>query len=162
VGVYTLRLNSECSEKFNRILIKIIILTLFFLFISQGIIYYQPLNYQLSLIDKLEGELINYENVYPAGDVLLNVTHLTLRVINPYLTSLPEAKIYLNDKQVGDFTNLQYTLIVEKGDRIIVDASSYFMDLLIEITPSEDLKIKKDIIRVNSGEQAIIQVEHHD
>jgi len=157
-----LELNSEFSEKFNRILIYIVILTLFFVFIFQGIIYYQPLTYQLSLIDKLEGELINYEAVYPAGDVLLNLEHITFRVVDPYLASLPEAKIYLNNKQVGDFTNLQYTLIVESGDRIILDASDYIADFFIEITPSEDLKIKEEVIRISRGEQAIIIVEPAD
>jgi len=153
---------NSASEIFNRMLIYIVFLTLFFVFISQSIIYYQPLNFQLSLIDKIEGELINYETVYPAGDVLLNLKHVTLRVVDPYLTSLPEAKIYLNNKRVGDFTNLQYTLIVENGDRIILDASDYFEELLIEITPSEGLKLEKEVIRVSRDQQAIIIVEHTD
>lgn len=145
---------------FDKVLIKIIFGVFIVVLVCQTLIYYQPYNLKISLVDKLEGKPIKIEEVYPAGDLALSAKNITLRVTNPYITSLPEAKILLNEKEIGDFTNLQFSLLVENKDCITIDASRYSFDLLIQLIPSEELKIKEKVIRVKAGEKGNIFIEN--
>lgn len=146
-------------ELINKLLIKIVLFTLFLVLICQTIIYYDPFHLQISLIDKLEGEPILFQEVNPVGDVVLNMKYVTLKIMNPYITSLPEAKIFCNEKQVGDFTNLQFTVIVEIGDRLTIDASKYSLDLLIKAVPSKDIKIPYELIHIKKEGKTTIFIE---
>jgi len=154
-----LDLDDKISEFVNKFLIRLSFLFFFLVLICQGIIYYQPYGLQIGLVDKLEGEPIKFEEVYPSGNVALEVKNMTLKVINPYISSLPEVKIFCNGKQVGDFTNLQFSLLTEIGDRITIDASKYSLDLAIRVIPSEGVKIKDEVLRIKKSGKITVLVE---
>lgn len=145
---------------FDKILIKLVLLTFFLVIVCQTIIYYQPHNLKISLVDRLEGEQIILQEVYPAGSVDLAAKNITFRVVNPYLNSLPEAKIFLNGKEIGNFTNLQFSFPVEEGDNITIDPSMYTLDLSIQMIPSEELKTEEKLIYVKKGEKINITIEN--
>lgn len=145
---------------FDKLLVKLVYLTFFLVVVCQAMIYYQPYNLKISLVDKLEGEQIKLQEVYPAGRVDLAAKNITFRVVNPYINSLPEAKVFLNGKEIGDFTNLQLSFPVEEGDTITIDPSMYSLDLQIQIIPSEELKFREKLIYVKNGEKINITIEN--
>ncbi|NLT96046.1 MAG: hypothetical protein GXW85_11075 [Clostridia bacterium] len=148
------------EKLFAKVLIKIIFLSLILVLLSQTIIYYQPYNLKLSLVDRLEGEPIRLAEIQQAGNVDLAGQNITLKVLNTNIKSLPEAKILLNDMEIGDFSNMQFSFLAKKGDLITIDASRYSLDLRIHIIPSEEMKIKDGIINVKKGEKAVIAIEN--
>jgi sporulation-control protein spo0M len=119
----------------------------------------RPLSIAISLIDKLEGERIEENIVYPAGDLALDINNLTLRLLNPYIFSLPKAKIYVNDELIADFTNLQQSLSVKVGDKVTIDNSSYSLNLIFKVTTTGNIKVSNHTVNVNKGQKITIDVE---
>ncbi|MDK2822551.1 MAG: hypothetical protein PWQ67_1347 [Clostridia bacterium] len=143
----------------NKILIQLVIFLFTLVIFCQFLLLSRPLSIAISLIDKLEGERIEENIVYPAGDLALDINNLTLRLLNPYIFSLPKAKIYVNDELIADFTNLQQSLSVKVGDKVTIDNSSYSLNLIFKVTTTGNIKVSNHTVNVNKGQKITIDVE---
>jgi len=155
-------LNDKSIEFINygsKVLINSIIICLTLVILAQCILLTEPYSAKISLLDKIEGKRINNDIIYPTGNINLEVNYITFKVLNPYIGSLANGKIYVNNKLIGDFSSLQNTINVELGDIINLVFIDYSLDIIVKFVASKGIKIEKDIVKIDQGTDFIMEVK---
>jgi len=151
--------DSNFFEAGDKLLIKMIYVLFCLVIFSQALLVYEPFHLRISLLEKLEGEKIEENLIYPAGDINIGTNNLTFRLLTPYISSLPQANILVNGEKNSDFTNLQTTISAEVGDKVTIDITNYSLDLEFKVISSGKIKIPKDVLSVRKGQSLTIIVE---
>ena len=146
-------------EKSEKLLLFLVAFLFTGVIVVQSLIFYEPLPLQLSLLSAIEGEKIEHNQVFFTGHVDTEVSNLTFRVLTPYITSLPKAKILINGQKAADFTKLQTSVNVKVNDQITIDISDYELDLQFKIVPSgNEIKIPQELVTVKGGQSTTFTV----
>ncbi|MFZ5943464.1 MAG: hypothetical protein ACOYVD_05100 [Bacillota bacterium] len=140
----------------SNLLIKLVVFCFIAVFAIQILFFYKPFSFTLSLAEKIEGEKIEIDYSSIASEMDLKAKYIVLKVVNPYVHSLPEGKIYINNKLIGDFSKLNKTLDIQPGDRVSLDFSAYSMEIFLNIVPSEEINTPEEIVAINGTYSFVI------
>lgn len=125
------------------ILICFVVLSLL-LFLVQFCIAY---NY-IQASELLDGQIIKeYEFFQPVQDIELK-SFLVVKLKTPYIPSLPQGKIYINDQFIACLTNINKKIPVQPGDKVEIDVSDYLLPLTFVLEGSQDFSIKNKLIKI--------------
>ncbi|MCR6545858.1 hypothetical protein [Dehalobacterium formicoaceticum] len=121
----------------EKILVRMIIISLVLLVAAQSLLTSDPLRFYLSWSERLEGQPFQ-EWSQPSARVLDTESplfaHLTIELQD--FSSLAKAKLFINGKEVADFRNKKITVKVSSNDVVSVDGSFYHRPLTFRITES--------------------------
>lgn len=120
----------KLADLIEKYLIRSIVFTLIALVLVQGIMTKDPIRFYLSFSERLEGQTIEY----PVNTIDNEQEDLTAPVENPYAlvtisidkySSLPNAKVLVNGKEVSNFNEEEIQLKIMAGDVLEIDSTSY-------------------------------------
>lgn len=133
----------KLADLLERYLIRSIVFTLIALVVVQGFMTKDPIRFYLSFSERLEGQTIEY----PVHSIDNEQEDLTQPVENPYalititvdkFSSLPNAKVLVNGKEITDFTDREVQLKIMAGDVLEIDSTSYNFPVDYNITKVSD------------------------
>ncbi len=129
----------KLARLIEKYLIRSIVLSLVLLIVVQGFMTKNPVQLFLSWGEKLEAQVIEYPvNTIPVEDdetsqVIAAPYGLITIAIDKY-SSLPKAKIIINDKEYTDFSSSPMELKIMAGDVVEIDSSAYNFPVEYKIT----------------------------
>lgn len=115
----------------QKTLIYFVLMGLFLLFLTQGVLLIPGMNSRLNLAINMEGKPINKDEtmLYQAGNISpLPWTSLTLKLLD--YTSRPDVEVMIDGKAAGSFLRNEISLAVKQGEIITI------------FNPAEHLPIK--------------------
>lgn len=123
----------EWINRVERIVIRLLALSLLLMVLVQGVMTVDPLRFYLSWGERMEGQKIEFpvqagdqnrqlgtvdEVINDPGEALLVLS------IKDY-TALPRTRVLVNNKEKGSFDKQEIQLLVRAGDRVEIDSSFY-------------------------------------
>ena len=132
-----LKFGTKCIKKLNekswqitgKILVAFLLIALGTGSFAQVTLLNNSLNARFDLGSNWYGEAYNVKAVASADDQIWG--NVVLELVD--LTTLPEAKVLLNGRQVADFTDAAVTVRVANGDVLSVDTTAYELPITVRI-----------------------------
>lgn len=118
----------DIINRVEKALIRLVTLTLLILVVIQGLMTSDPIRFYLSWGERMEGQTIEIPAVTPIEETQPNEIRspqATVTIEVEKFSSLPKARIMVNGKEQGIFTQRQVPLTLKAGDTLEIDASAY-------------------------------------
>lgn len=140
---------------FDTLLLKVSVYCIFFLFLSQCFLFYDPTRNYLSQVDKIEGERIVLDMPLTSGDASIVITAAQPRqkegktgtfTIYMHDSISQQVFVLVNGQNIGDFKTGELHITASEGDLIQIDANQV----------KEKIQYSVDLSKTNlyfSGEQ---------
>lgn len=117
-------------DKTEKILIRTIVLGMVLLAVVQGVMVNEPARLYLSWAERLEGEIVKYPaaSSWEGADsepIVIASPQAVLTLSLQQFSSLPQAKILLNDQEWASFESREVEISLIGGDIIEVDCTAY-------------------------------------
>ncbi|MBO8159537.1 hypothetical protein [Thermosyntropha sp.] len=126
----------------EKILIRIIVITVLIIVAVQGLMTEEPFRLYLSWGERLEGQKIEYPvnkiDSYADEDLSIKPPYAFLVISADKYSSLPKAVVLVNNKEVESFKNREVRLKVMAGDVVEIDSTAYDIPLEFKITEVSD------------------------
>lgn len=145
---------------FERYLIRFIVTTLVIIVVVQAMMTSDPLRLYLSWAERMEGQQISY----PANQAMEDINSNTGdKIESPQakviievesFSSLPLAKVIVNNQTRTSFGNKEVTLLLKGGDKLEIDSSAYNFPVNYRIkSVSENISFpeRDSIYKANQG-----------
>ena len=156
-------------EKFERWLVRFVILGLVALVVVQALMTQDPFRFYLSFAERLDGKKL--ENIEPSQTTLAPIEldnpeqttekkntsdFVTLEITD--FSSLQKANILLNGQIIADFREKWVTVPVRTGDILAIDGSFYrqpFTVIVRKVSPHLQYPKVNQVIKI---EQNLVQI----
>jgi hypothetical protein len=119
-------------------LIRIVTITLLALVVIQGLMTSDPIRFYLSWGERMEGQTIEIPAVTPIEEKRPEATvespQATVTISIEKFSSLPKAKLLVNGKEQGKFTQREVRLVLQAGDTLEIDSGAYNFPINFVIT----------------------------
>lgn len=125
-------------EKIEKILMRIIVLGIVLLVLVQGVMTSDPIRLYLSWAERMEGQILEFpvasrqQQAPESQPIAIGSPQAVVTLSVSQFSSLPKAKILINDQERAVFDNREMEIPLMAGDIIEVDCTQY--DFPIEFT----------------------------
>jgi len=150
-------------DKIERIMIRIIVLGMVLLVVIQGLMVHEPARLYLSWAERMEGQSLEYlvagsqeatENQPVAIDSPQAVMTLTIQ----QFSSLPQAKILINDQQWASFDQKEMEIPLMAGDIVEIDCTAYDFPVEFAIKAASENMAWPEPGKTYSANQSIVMI----
>ena len=122
----------------EKVLLQAVILGLVGLVVVQGLLTGDPVRRTLNLAEKFEYQALQGDQSWETTAPGRQTATVILRLEG--FPSLRQARVMLNGRRAGDFSQREVTLKVRAGDELAIDGSYYRMPLKIKlIVPGQNV-----------------------
>lgn len=150
-------------DKIEKTLIRIIVLGTIALVVVQGVMVNEPARLYLSWAERMEGQLLEYpvagghENENQES-VAINSPQAVLTLSMEQFSSLPQAKILINNQEWSGFDQREMEIPLMAGDIIEIDCTAYNFPIDFTIKAVSDNMAWPESGKTYSANRSIVMV----
>ncbi|MDD3853609.1 MAG: hypothetical protein PHD40_08150 [Syntrophomonadaceae bacterium] len=148
------------AEKIEKFLIRFVVLTMVAIVVVQGLMTHEPYRLYLSLGERLEGERLEQPVIKNAEikKAVIDSSQAFIIIRMEQFSSLPEAVLLVNDKEVACFEQKEIKFSVTAGDTVEIDSTYYNFPINYHITAVSENMNFPEAGKKYTGNSSIVMI----